>query len=118
MNLPQASLDKIKRLLLHQQKKVEDDLKAIEKDDPILNEGLAESSEPGIDSWMADIHTRVMSTKQTLVGLLTRTKQALTNINSGKYGKCDNCGKVIDEKRLQAMPTATRCIACSKKPAK
>lgn len=118
MHLPQPSLEKIKNLLLHQQTKVEEDLKAIEKDDPILNEGLAESSEPGVDSWMADIHTRVMSTKQTLSDLLSKTKKALTNINSGKYGKCENCHKPIDPKRLEAMPTATLCMACSKKTRK
>lgn len=118
MNIPQPSLSKIKNLLLHQQQKVEADLKAIEKDDPILNEGLAESSEPGVDSWMADIHTRVMSTKQTLSDLLSKTKHALGRINSGKYGKCERCGKPIDAKRLEAMPTATLCISCSKKTAK
>lgn len=118
MNLPQNTLDKIKSLLLHQQKKVEDDLKAIEKDDPILNEGLAESSEPGVDSWMADIHTRVTSTKQMLSDLLKRTKNALSNINSGKYGKCEKCGNPIEQKRLEVMPTATKCISCSKKSSK
>lgn len=118
MNLPQPSLDKIRTLLLRQQKKVEEDLKAIEKDDPILNEGLAESSEPGVDSWMADIHTRVLSTKQTLADLLDRTKLALAKINVGKYGKCENCGKPIEAGRLEAMPTATLCISCSKKTRK
>jgi DnaK suppressor protein len=67
---------------------------------------------------MADIHTRVLSTKQTLSDMLNRTKQALRNINSGKYGKCEKCGKPIEEKRLEAMPTATKCISCSKKASK
>lgn len=118
MNVPQPSLDKIKRLLLRQQQKVEEDLKSIEKDDPVLNDGLAESSEPGTDSWMADIHTRVMSTRQNLIDLLSKTKKALSNINSGKYGKCERCGKNIEEGRLEAMPTATLCISCSKKASK
>jgi RNA polymerase-binding protein DksA len=38
---------------------------------------------------------------------------ALKRIDEGTYGICANCGEPIDPKRLKALPTATRCIACS-----
>lgn len=114
-----ANLDKIKDNLLNQQKKVEQDIKSLEEDDPVnLNGALAESSEPGTDSWMADVHSRATAAKESLLDLLNKTKRALNKIKSGKYGKCEKCGKSIESERLEVMPTATLCMSCSKKSAK
>jgi RNA polymerase-binding protein DksA len=38
---------------------------------------------------------------------------ALLSIREGTYGVCRNCGKPIAEKRLEAVPYATRCIDCA-----
>jgi DnaK suppressor protein len=38
--------------------------------------------------------------------------QALLRIDEGTYGKCLRCGKEIDERRLDAMPTARYDAAC------
>lgn len=108
------TFEKIKNLLLKQQKEVEEEIKSLEKDDPVNSLDMAESSEPGTDSWMADTHGRVVAVKQTLQQMLGRIKLSLANLKTGKYGKCENCGKPIEAERLKAMPTATRCIACSK----
>ena len=37
---------------------------------------------------------------------------ALKRIDEGIYGICEDCGKSISEKRLQAAPAATLCIEC------
>lgn len=113
------SPEKIKNMLLKQQKIVEQDLKELEDDDPVLvNDGLAESSEPGTDSWLADTHSRVVAIKKSLVVMLNNTRKALANLKLGKYGRCEVCGKQIEPERLEALPTATLCIADSKKSSK
>jgi DnaK suppressor protein len=38
--------------------------------------------------------------------------QALLRIDEGSYGECQRCGKPIDERRLDAMPTARYDAAC------
>ena len=38
--------------------------------------------------------------------------QALMRIDEGTYGECARCGKPIDERRLEAMPTARYDAAC------
>jgi DnaK suppressor protein len=38
--------------------------------------------------------------------------QALMRIDEGTYGQCARCGKPIDERRLEAMPTARYDAAC------
>jgi len=37
---------------------------------------------------------------------------ALARITDGTYGACLDCGDEIDAKRLEAWPTAKRCIRC------
>jgi DnaK suppressor protein len=38
--------------------------------------------------------------------------QALLRIQEGSYGKCARCGKEIDERRLEALPTARYDANC------
>lgn len=38
--------------------------------------------------------------------------QALVRIDSGQYGRCEVCGKDIPQSRLEALPAASRCLAC------
>ncbi len=37
---------------------------------------------------------------------------ALQKVDAGTYGVCDNCGKPIGEKRIEALPSAVYCIEC------
>ena len=109
------SITAIKNTLLRQQKEVEEEIASLDKDDPVNSLEIAESSEPGTDSWMADTHGRVVAVKGSLQEMLIKIKKALANLKIGKYGKCEKCGKPIEPERLKAIPTATLCIADSKK---
>src|SRR5579872_2488344 len=118
LSLTRPNFNLIRQRLLRQQKKVEQDLKNLEKEDPVMDRGLAESSEPGTDSWLAETHGRMVAMRQNLLQVLSNTRRALANFRSGRYGKCERCGKPIEAQRLEVMPTATLCISCSKKSAK
>jgi DnaK suppressor protein len=39
-------------------------------------------------------------------------QKAIEAIDNGHYGECIRCEEVINEKRLEAIPWATMCIAC------
>ncbi len=43
---------------------------------------------------------------------LRRIDSALTRLSDGSYGTCTNCGQDIPLARLNAEPTAERCIRC------
>lgn len=110
------SVKKIKELLTKHQQKVEEEIELLDQDDPVNSNEVAESSEPGTDSWVADTHTRTVAVKKNLQDMLSKIKRSLQSLSSGKYGKCENCGKKIEAERLSAMPTANLCISCSKLP--
>lgn len=118
LNLPQRTIDKIKNLLLRQQEEIKSQLKDLEDEDPVLSPGVAEASEPGTDSWKQDIHNRFLSLKDDLLELSKKTRDSLSRLSSGTYGKCEKCSNTIEAERLELVPTATLCISCSKKSKK
>ena len=54
-----------------------------------------------------DMRTNLMvEARQSLIYV----ENALSHIENGTYGKCEVCGKQIEEQRLQALPYATLCM--------
>jgi phage/conjugal plasmid C-4 type zinc finger TraR family protein len=46
------------------------------------------------------------------LGELSDVDNALARMRGGSYGVCADCGDAIAPARLEAYPTATRCIEC------
>lgn len=113
LNFPKNTLTFIKKHLLRQQREVDRNIKEVEEDDPASSPSLAEASEPGTDSYIADVHTKNIVLGQQLKSAKTSIKAALFKIKKGTYGKCEKCGKQIEVGRLLAMPTAQYCLLCS-----
>lgn len=55
------------------------------------------------------------STLSTLEEEMEQIDRAVNKIEEGTYGKCSNCGKPIEEKRLEFNPSATYCSQCQNK---
>lgn len=55
-----------------------------------------------------------LSLKARLEKELEDIDKAMTAIRKGKYGICKYCKKDIQEKRLEARPSSSSCIACKK----
>ncbi len=52
---------------------------------------------------------RIRDRERHLIG---KIKDALTRIENGTYGVCEECEEEISEARLKARPVTTLCIAC------
>jgi len=64
------------------------------------------------DESVADLLTDVnISVVGRLIQELREVEAALERINMGSYGICEDCGTDIPFARLEAFPTARRCIA-------
>lgn len=114
LNFPKQTLDYIKKYLLRQKREVNKSLKEVEEEDPAVSPALAESSEPGTDSYIADTHGKTLVFKDRLMKMNSSIMVTLKKIKKGTYGKCEKCGKQIETGRLLAMPTAQYCVSCSK----
>jgi len=74
-------------------------------------------SQPGDDDWAEHAIESAGDEVLEEVGDATleeirQIRLALARINAGKYGVCTNCGRSIAEKRLDALPYATKCMKC------
>lgn len=73
-------------------------------------------SETGTEADLADQADIVMSRESNtaiLADLEARYDTilaALARVEGGTYGKCEVCGKKIEEARLEADPAATTCV--------
>lgn len=88
-----------------------------------LSEFVQDSREvdPGIAQDIGD-KAESSYTKEFLLSLSdTERKQlllideALERLDTGRFGVCENCGKNILKKRLNALPWAPLCIECRQK---
>lgn len=43
---------------------------------------------------------------------LDQIAAALRRVEAGTYGQCEDCGEVIDERRLRALPATPFCTGC------
>src|SRR3954466_12599634 len=79
-----------------------------------------QTDEDGNDSHLADSASETVdreieqSLEDNAEHLLGRIDAALGRIEAGSYGKCGRCGEPISEERLEALPYATKCIACKR----
>lgn len=89
-----------------------------------IHESLVETN----DKNYAEVAGRVLdAAEQSVADMFTdlnimRTEQevteqadvvaALARLTNGSYGRCVDCEEDIDVKRLEAYPTAKRCIRC------
>lgn len=81
-----------------------------------IDESPTQVEERGRDSGDESFATLIVDTNLTEmerdVDELRMIDSALQRITSGTYGTCDDCGTAIPLARLEAEPTAERCIQC------
>ena len=49
---------------------------------------------------------------------LNEIEHALQKYEAGTYGLCDDCGRAIEQARLEALPQASLCLRCKASRAK
>lgn len=69
----------------------------------------------GEDSVADLLATTNVSMLNREVSELRDVEDALARISDATYGQCVDCGGDIDRERLEAYPTALRCIECERR---
>ena len=70
---------------------------------------------------LADMGTDSIEREKTFIlasmetELLKEIDYALSKINNGNYGICEQCDLAIDHKRLEAIPHTRLCLECKSK---
>jgi len=113
IKFPRNLLKPVENFLKQKEKKLLSQKKELEKEDPFsnvdrINDNAAVDAEAAEESG----HERVSALKGEIDKALIEIRKTLTRIRIGKYGICENCGKMIDTDRLAIKPTANSCIKC------
>src|SRR3989338_4917401 len=116
MKFPKELLNSIYRNLIKLRKIVEKRISSLKLQDPFsdpdrLNDNAASDTEAKEES----SHDRMEALEKVLKRNLEEINLALIRIKKGTYGKCQNCGKMIDTDRLAIKPTALYCVDCERK---
>jgi DnaK suppressor protein len=107
-----AKAEHFKSLLLALQESLAETVKAAEKAGETVE---LDQARVGRLSRMDALQAQQMAleTERRNRARLMLVQRALERIEQGEYGDCLGCGEPIDPRRLEADPTATRCIACA-----
>ncbi len=89
--------------------------------DEALRRGQPDSSGnlSNVPLHMADVGTENYDQEFTLSLIendqdtLGQIHEALTRIDAGTYGRCEECNEMIAKPRLQALPYTKHCITCA-----
>ena len=61
-----------------------------------------------------EVHIQ-LKLKQTDAKILQAIEEALQRVEAGTYGLCRDCGQMIADARLDAIPWTRVCITCKEK---
>lgn len=108
--MDKIKLQQFRRLLLtelrrHARLVGDDQAAAIDAAD----DGAKESADLSLRDVIEELALKLGERESQLVADID---QALMRLDEGSYGLCVRCGKVIDERRLEAIPTARYDATC------
>ncbi len=97
-------------LLLDMRDQLVDQIKDLSSSSLISTRAAGEElADVGSDNFMRDMELTLVGEEQKTFQLI---QEAISRVEDGTYGKCIDCGKLIPEGRLKAIPYAKLCISC------
>jgi DnaK suppressor protein len=115
-----VDVDSFKARLLEERERTRKAIAYLHEENQGTTEDERRELSGGSDNHLADIATytydrELDSTLEESEELhLGHVEAALTRIDEGTYGTCENCNRPIAPERLEAMPWVTLCIDCKR----
>ncbi len=111
--MKKKDLDKFKKILLEKRKKILQHLEELsETAEDDLESGNILAGDPVDQASMEINQASLQKIGKREKTLLKKIDLALTKVEDGSYGTCENCGEDIGLGRLEARPEAQLCIDC------
>jgi len=116
MPLTPAEIAQFKERLLDDERRLQEELAALEERTRHAYEMELATELSGYDDHPADMASETFelekerALQENTEAMLGRVRTALEKIERGTYGICDACGQEIAKERLLALPHATLCV--------
>lgn len=85
-----------------------------QSEDPLLTQDRESSYSFDDDTAEEEGHDRIVAMNEGAEDYIKEIENALSKIEKGTYGICEDQGEQISEERLAAYPAARYCIKCQK----
>lgn len=116
---PARVLEPVRSFLIKEASRLARRQEELKKQDPFADvRRVIDSAAPDTDAAEQAGHERVSAFRQEADRRLIQVKKALARIKIGKYGLCEECGKMIDTDRLVVVPESTLCVKCEREKEK
>ena len=73
------------------------------------DDGIQDLADKAASAYSKELNFSLSDGERNLLMLI---EEAFNRMKEGTFGVCTNCGQVIGEKRLQAVPWTQYCIDC------
>jgi len=108
--LTKKEMERYRRLLIGKKNSLSNDLaKTRNAEEETTEESTQDIADKAVSSYTREF---LYSLSDTDRNTLLQIDQALARVAEGNFGLCLNCGNLMAEKRLGAVPWAPYCIEC------
>jgi DnaK suppressor protein len=106
-------LAKYKRLLLEEKQRIMNNSKNALKNELALSpDDLPDETDLAASEVNQNLVFKLRDRERQL---LTKIDEALSRMEEGHFGTCQDCEEPIEPRRLEARPVSTLCISCKEK---
>jgi DnaK suppressor protein len=110
VKMPKKEMEKYRRLLNEKKASLSADLaKTRNAEEETTDESTQDIADKAVSSYTREF---LYSLSDNDRNTLLRIDQAIARVDDGTFGTCLNCGTIMSEKRLMAVPWAPHCVEC------
>jgi len=105
----QKRYDVLKNMLEDRRREIQEKLRSLRESLPAEVADVKDPEEQSVDDFVQDVDLALMEMKAET---LSKIDEAIHRLEHGSYGVCADCGTLIAEARLKALPFALLCRGC------
>ena len=99
----------LKGMLEDRRREIHEKLRSLREQIPVDAPDVKDAEEQSVDDFVQEVDLALMQMKSET---LKKIDQAITRLEAGTYGRCQECAAEIPPARLRALPFAALCREC------
>ncbi len=99
----------LKGMLEDRRREIHDKLRSLREQIPVHAPDVKDAEEQSVDDFVQEVDLALMQMKSET---LKKIDEAISRLEEGTYGRCEECEAEIPAARLKALPFAALCRDC------
>ena len=99
----------LKGMLEDRRREIHEKLRSLREQIPVDSPDVKDAEEQSVDDFVQEVDLALMQMKSET---LKKIDEAISRLEEGTYGRCEECDAEIPAPRLRALPFASLCRDC------